>query len=163
VLWLDRFATGEPITDATLEVETPAGPASPAGAGAAALPPSAGARATASDSTSTSVPAVTVTTTEKLAARDPGAGLFAAGGFVLGLAAMALMRAGRRAPVLAVLVLAATLVRVPGRRRRGGLAALGRGQGHRQRQHVDIGAGRHRTRLTPGTTTKAGSRRSGSA
>ncbi|BAQ46840.1 hypothetical protein Maq22A_c18795 [Methylobacterium aquaticum] len=27
VLWLDRFATGEPITDATLEVETPAGPA----------------------------------------------------------------------------------------------------------------------------------------
>ncbi len=32
VFYLDRFATGEPITDATLEVETPAGPATAAAA-----------------------------------------------------------------------------------------------------------------------------------
>ncbi len=158
VLWLDRFATGEPITDATLEVETPAGPATaeaaadgsyrlsapwlatrdpgqdhldlvvtvtagtdvdvlslavalaPAEGGKAAAPAPAGHPAHAGHDDEGWVQALGERLTEKLAARDPGAGLFAAGGFVLGLAAMALMRAGRRAPVLAVLVLAATLV-----------------------------------------------------
>ncbi|KMO17354.1 efflux RND transporter periplasmic adaptor subunit [Methylobacterium indicum] len=152
VLYLDRFATGEPITDAALEVETPSGPApaTPEADGRYRLPaPWLAARDPGQDHLDL---VVTVTAgadvdvlslavalaparesaaaapthaehasegwmqglkerlTEKFAARDPGAGLFAAGGFALGLAAMALMRAGRRAPVLAVLVLAATLV-----------------------------------------------------
>ncbi|KMO37081.1 efflux RND transporter periplasmic adaptor subunit [Methylobacterium aquaticum] len=159
VLYLDRFATAEPITDATLEVETPAGPATaepapdgsyrlsapwlarrdpgqdhldlvvtvtagadvdvlslaivlppaPKGGKAAASPPAEPPAHAGHDGESW-VQALHERLTDRLAARDPGAGLFAAGGFVLGLATMALMRAGRRAPVLAVLVLAVTLV-----------------------------------------------------
>ncbi|AWN55161.1 HlyD family efflux transporter periplasmic adaptor subunit [Methylobacterium sp. 17Sr1-1] len=149
VLYLDRFATGEPVADATLEVETPAGPATaeaaPDGsyrlpapwlakrdpkedhldlvvtvtAGSdvdvlpltVALPKSAEtAEARHEHEGEGWLHTLTERLTDRLAARDPGAGLAAAGGFVLGLAAMGLMRAGRRAPVLAVLVLAATLV-----------------------------------------------------
>src|SRR5688572_30179382 len=33
VVYLDRFATNEPVTEATVEVETPAGPATAAAAG----------------------------------------------------------------------------------------------------------------------------------
>ncbi|UHC15896.1 efflux RND transporter periplasmic adaptor subunit [Methylobacterium currus] len=152
VLYLDRFATGEPITDATLDIETPAGPARAEAApdGSYRLPaPWLATRDPRQDHLDL---VVTVTAgadvdvlplsvalpkegepvtpghaghehegegwlhqlaerlTDRFSARDPGAGLAAAGGFVLGLAAMGLMRAGRRAPVLAVLVLAATLV-----------------------------------------------------
>ncbi|TGD95844.1 efflux RND transporter periplasmic adaptor subunit [Methylobacterium nonmethylotrophicum] len=148
VFYLDRFATGEPITDATLEVETPAGPATAeaaadgsyrlpapwlvkrdpkddhldlvvtvtAGADVDVLPltvalPAAGAPAAeAGHAEEGWLHRLTELLTDRLAARDPGAGLAAAGGFLLGLAAMGLMRAGRRVPVLAVLVLAATLV-----------------------------------------------------
>ncbi|TNC12091.1 HlyD family efflux transporter periplasmic adaptor subunit [Methylobacterium terricola] len=151
VLYLDRFATGEPITDALLEVETPAGPATahPAPDGSYRLPapwlatrdpkddhldlvvtvtasgdldvlPLTVALPRAADPARSGHAAerqdghwlhrLTEGLSERLSARDPGAGLAAAGGFVLGLAAMGLMRAGRRAPVLAVLVLAATLV-----------------------------------------------------
>ncbi|MFH6786187.1 MULTISPECIES: efflux RND transporter periplasmic adaptor subunit [Methylobacterium] len=171
VLYLDRFATAEPITDATLEVETPDGPARAEASpdGSYRLPaPWLATRASKDDhldlvvtvtaGTDLDVLPLTVALpkaaepkgaepkgaepkgaelkgaesaragheaghagegwlhrlaeglTGRLSARDPGAGLAAAGGFVLGLAAMGLMRAGRRAPVLAVLVLAATLV-----------------------------------------------------
>ncbi|KMO31064.1 RND transporter [Methylobacterium tarhaniae] len=159
VLYLDRFATGEPITEATLEVETPAGPATaeatPDGsyrlpapwlatrdpgrdhldlvvtvtAGAevdvlplsVALPKAAESAQAGQEAGHAAAPdsghagegwlhRLAEAVTNRLAARDPGAGLAAAGGFVLGLAAMGLMRAGRRAPVLAVLVLAAALV-----------------------------------------------------
>ncbi|MCF4124847.1 efflux RND transporter periplasmic adaptor subunit [Methylobacterium sp. SyP6R] len=155
VLFLDRFATAEPITDATLEVETPTGPATaePAPDGSYRLPaPWLATRDPKADhldlvvtvtagadvdvlplSVAMPKPAEPAPTgheaahdaghegegwlhrlteglTDRIAARDPGAGLAAAGGFALGLAAMGLMRAGRRAPVLAVLVLAATLV-----------------------------------------------------
>ncbi|GJD61679.1 efflux RND transporter periplasmic adaptor subunit [Methylobacterium frigidaeris] len=151
VLYLDRFATGEPITDATLEVETPSGPARAeaapdgsyrlpapwlakrdpkddhldlvvtvtAGSDVDVLPlavalPKAAEPAEAEHAGEHEgegwLHALTEHLTERFAARDPGAGLAAAGGFVLGLATMGLMRAGRRAPVLAVLVLAATLV-----------------------------------------------------
>ncbi|MET7247825.1 HlyD family efflux transporter periplasmic adaptor subunit [Methylobacterium sp. EM32] len=149
VLYLDRFATGEPVADATLEVETPAGPATAeaapdgsyrlpapwlakrdpkedhldlvvtvtAGSDVDVLPlmvalpkPAAAAEAKHEHEGEGWLHTLTERLTDRLAARDPGAGLAAAGGFVLGLAAMGLMRAGRRAPVLAVLVLAATLV-----------------------------------------------------
>ncbi|KMO33174.1 RND transporter [Methylobacterium variabile] len=148
VLYLDRFATGEPVTDATLEVETPDGPAAAtaapdgsyrlpapwlargsqggdhldlvvtvtAGADvdvlplALALPPPDAAAPTPPAQGTGWLHALTDRLADRLADRDPGAGLAAAGGFVLGLVAMGLMRAGRRMPVLAVLVLAATLV-----------------------------------------------------
>ncbi|SFU68178.1 RND family efflux transporter, MFP subunit [Methylobacterium sp. 174MFSha1.1] len=149
VLYLDRFATGEPVADATLEVETPAGPATAEAApdGSYRLPapwlakrdpkedyldlvvtvtagsdvdvlalsvalpkPAEAAEAKHEHEGEGWLHTLTERLTDRLAARDPGAGLAAAGGFVLGLAAMGLMRAGRRAPVLAVLVLAATLV-----------------------------------------------------
>ncbi len=150
VLYLDHFATGEPITDATLDIETPAGPsrAEAAPDGSYRLPaPWLAQRdpkedhldlvVTVTAGTDVDVLPLTVALpkeagpaaplqaghehegwlhrlaerlTDRFSAPDPGAGLAAAGGFVLGFAAMGLMRAGRRAPVLAVLVLAATLV-----------------------------------------------------
>ncbi|MGX7707097.1 efflux RND transporter periplasmic adaptor subunit [Methylobacterium sp. Gmos1] len=149
VLYLDRFATGEPIADATLEVETPAGPATAEAAPdgsyrlaapwlakrdpgrdhldlvvtvtaggevdvlplAVALPKPAEAADARHDHEGEGwVQTLAERLIDRLAARDPGAGLAAAGGFVLGLVAMGLMRAGRRAPVVAVLVLAASLV-----------------------------------------------------
>jgi cobalt-zinc-cadmium efflux system membrane fusion protein len=151
VLYLDRFATGEPIADATLEVETPAGPATAeaapdgsyrlaapwlatrdakadhldlvvtvtAGSDVDVLPLSvalpkpaeaADARHEHEHEGEGWVQTLAERLSDRLAARDAGAGLAAAGGFVLGLAAMGLMRTGRRAPFLAVLALAATLV-----------------------------------------------------
>ncbi|KMO15765.1 RND transporter [Methylobacterium platani JCM 14648] len=150
VLYLDCFATGEPVTDAVLAVETPAGPATaeaaPDGSYRLAAPWLATRAAgenhldlvvTVTAGSEADVLPLTVALPTapgpaapagaghdgegwphrlaeglggRLAARDPGAGLAAAGGFALGLAAMGLMRAGRRAPVLAILVLAATLV-----------------------------------------------------
>ena len=152
-LYLDHFKTGEPVTGATLEVDTPDGSkaaaATPDGsyqlpaawlskpgrydllvtataggvvdvlpvgitvpdpgkseAAAAAM----GAGRSMSATVAAAVPAVTHGIRDRLNRQDPVLLAVAAGGFLLGIVLMLLMRVRRRVPAIAVLAITATVL-----------------------------------------------------